>query len=377
MATPSYTQNQFRRAFLPENPLADRYDPRIGLTVANSPARLNEVPKDMSLLGTAKRAGASLSGLLSSNSSYGNGNPVQENLANVMAKVTGLEGRENLLLGDGLSPVGVTGERKPLTQVPEQAAKSEPQITPNTTLGELEEMKVTAQRKQMMERQDAISSRTREQLLAEGADEKQLEGWDKFADQFDLTTVGLALLANNDGGDVFANLGKALLLGKAQKDQYRTEDLEQANLDREYLMKAFDTESKIGRRADETRIGDENVSIKKGQLAVSAAGVPIAQQRADAATLAAQAAGVRAQASMQMSPQDKKVVADAATAWLANKGVSKDTAAALGVNFSTDAQELAQKTGLSYGEAMDMMFEDYQMDGTIQPTGFFSFSDFE
>jgi hypothetical protein len=65
---------------------------------------------------------------------------------------------------------------------------------------------------------DAIAANTRSELTASGATEEELSGWDKFADEYDIATIGMALLASNDGKGTFsANFGKAMMAGKAAK----------------------------------------------------------------------------------------------------------------------------------------------------------------
>jgi hypothetical protein len=61
-----------------------------------------------------------------------------------------------------------------------------------------------------------IYSIQRADLQQRGASEEALSGWDKFNEDYDLTTIGLALMSNQ-GGDLFSNLAQAMILGKQAK----------------------------------------------------------------------------------------------------------------------------------------------------------------
>lgn len=52
-------------------------------------------------------------------------------------------------------------------------------------------------------------------IVQAGGSEEELSAWDKLNEEFDMTTVGMALLASNDGSsNMAANIGKALMAGR-------------------------------------------------------------------------------------------------------------------------------------------------------------------
>lgn len=53
-------------------------------------------------------------------------------------------------------------------------------------------------------------------IVQAGGSEEDLSAWDRLNEEFDMTTVGMALLASNDGSsNMAANIGKAMMAGRA------------------------------------------------------------------------------------------------------------------------------------------------------------------
>jgi hypothetical protein len=64
-------------------------------------------------------------------------------------------------------------------------------------------------------KQKAIQNEGSAAIVQSGGGDAELSAWDKLNQEFDMGVVGMALLASNDGsGNVGANLGKALMMGK-------------------------------------------------------------------------------------------------------------------------------------------------------------------
>ena len=181
-----------------------------------------------------------------------------------------------------------------------------------------------------------IAQQSKVSMAQAGATKEELSAWDKFSSEYDLATIGMALMASNDGSSTFSsNFGKALMAGKAVKagtaEKARTDALE---------------ERKVG----------------------------ATERTADAAML---------RASAQYAKTGKRSIVDNATtiktvgAWLTGQGVNEDAATAKSQQFATDVAELHAKSGLSLAQAQQRMFEVYQTNGIFTPTGFFTSGDLE
>ena len=266
-------------------------------------------------------------------------------------------------------------------------ASATSKLTPESTL---EDASKAAQSDHQAEREQmnqAIADKTRQDLTAKGATKEQLQGWDKFTDEYDLGVIGMALLASNDGtGNIWSNLGMAMMEGKksrtAEKDKLTA--AQQQDLENELAMLKSQREgAKVGGQLGrwESQNTNDAASVR-----VDEAGIPIKQQTADAATANARAAQVRAEASMKAamtaakasgrSIADNKQVVDGAAAYLRGNGVSKSGAEENAVQFATDVADFYEKSGSSLEEAQRFMLERYKMNNVIEPTGWFSFSDY-
>jgi hypothetical protein len=111
----------------------------------------------------------------------------------------------------------------------------------------------------------------RNQLEERGASQEALSGWDKFNEDYDLSTIGLALMANQ-GGDLFSNLAQAMILGKqaktAEKDKAAATAAagrKEAREEREIRRKEADTASQLEvDKAKYNKLLAEIDNIKKG-----------------------------------------------------------------------------------------------------------------
>jgi hypothetical protein len=127
--------------------------------------------------------------------------------------------------------------------------------------------------KEAADQSQVEAQQVRVQLQDQGASEEDLSAWDKFNGEFDLTTVGLMLMATaGNGQGLAANLGAALLKSKQMKQaQAMTESelaaaaREETREEREIRRKEADTASKLELdKAKYNKILAEIDDIKKG-----------------------------------------------------------------------------------------------------------------
>jgi hypothetical protein len=302
--------------------------------------------------------------------------PARQRLGEAFDDVASITNRLGLLENDP-----ITGQPKNAPETAaaptEEEAPEAPKITPETTLGELHEVQVTAQKKKAQEQSQALHQKARQDLAQQGATEEQLSGWDKFASEFDLMTVGMALLASNDGsGSVVTNLGQALMLGRQAAIDMEDRDFDQTLALNELMEKQIENDSKQNKRTQDIRVADNNTGIAQQNADSRAAALGPAQLAANASMLRAQQALIKGQ---KISDVDKKAVIDGTSAYLKSQGVREDTAEGLKLQMANEVNELVQKSGgtVGYGEAMRLLMEDYQIDGTLEPTGFFQSGDWK
>ena len=110
--------------------------------------------------------------------------------------------------------------------------------------------------------QKAVQNQGSAAIVQSGGGDAELSAWDKLNQEFDMGVVGMALLASNDGsGNVGANLGKALMMGKqARMSQADTGLEEQRNALKDSL------------EVRKTRVQEENA--KTLRIAAYAKGTP-------------------------------------------------------------------------------------------------------
>ena len=194
-----------------------------------------------------------------------------------------------------------------------------------------QEAQVEAQEKQLVAASADMAQQSKVGMIQAGATKEDLSAWDKFTSEYDLATIGMALLASNDGSSTMAsNLGKALMAGRQAKlsgpEKARKEDLEERKV-----------------RATEKT---------------------------------AEAALLRASAAMKDSGEreivDNASALKATSAWLAQQGVNKDAATAKAQEFATDVAEYHARSGTSMGQAQRRMLQIYTSAGLFQPTGLFT-----
>jgi len=156
-----------------------------------------------------------------------------------------------------------------------------PAVTGSTTLQELHEIEVTAQKRKAVETQNQLAQQGAASILQNGGSEKELKGWERFTKEFDLQALGMALMATSGNGEgLIPNLGTALMYGKAARD---------AQIDGEIAAQA---EARKENRAERgVQVKEAGVLLTAERDANSAA---LGERRAAAAELTANAAMIRA-----------------------------------------------------------------------------------
>ena len=326
----------------------------------------------------------------------GAGNAVdqaQTGLVDNIAELTGLNKFQNSLLDGTRSPEGVGGSPATAADlqeiVPGGTKKEQPkptnveQLKPTSTLEDASKAAQADHKAEREQMNQAIAAKTREDLTAKGATKEQLQGWDKFTDEYDLGVIGMALLASNDGsGNIWSNLGMAMMEGKKSRTEEKDKltATQQQDLENELAIlksqrEGADVVSQIGRRTNQNK--------------VDSAGLPIRQQGADAASLSAAASMIRAKNSGQGagSASDKAISAsarNAAGAYLANnprydwgkltEGQRGNITSKTGDNYK-ELIQAAEAAGEAYDEgdvmsiAADMAAEESDL--TLTKDGFF------
>ena len=259
--------------------------------------------------------------------------PGQGILADALSNITGQTDKENAILN------GVKQEQSPgflnsvLTDVTvgmidnlnsgKGTAIEQPpdlpqtKIGPNTTLADLHEIQVTAQKRKKVETQNALAMKGAEGIVKSGGTEKDLKGWGKFTKEFDLQALGMALMAtagNNEG--LIPNLGQALMYAKASRE---------ADVENEAAAAA------AGRKEarDNARVKIEAAKVlatqekNKADAQQGAADSYSKRISAEAAAAQAAASGVRAQAAMETAMNPKRTTVPANIKAYALLGASK------------------------------------------------------
>jgi len=113
--------------------------------------------------------------------------------------------------------------------------------------------KTDAKAKVTSETSVAMVDEAKADMAASGATPEQLSQFDKFAGEYDIATIGMALLASNDGTGTFsANLGKAMLLGK----QAKTKQQERADAKADKVTKAEAASRKEARDERKVKVAE-------------------------------------------------------------------------------------------------------------------------
>lgn len=92
-----------------------------------------------------------------------------------------------------------------------------------------------------------IDTQAKAAMVDAGASPEDVSAWDKFTDEFDVLTLGMHLMASNDGsGNLGANLGKALIAARGAKIQTRASEAaaaaagrKEARAERETAVKEY------------------------------------------------------------------------------------------------------------------------------------------
>jgi hypothetical protein len=183
-----------------------------------------------------------------------------------LAQFQGLPGKEQAIL-DGTAPPSIQDRLPPSMTQEGIGYKDSPEDSPPTR----EEIKVKAQKipetpKEAAEQSQVEAQQVRVQLQDQGASEEDLSAWDKFNNEFDLTTVGLMLMASaGNGQGLAANLGTALLKSKQMKQAQQDKDIAAAAAGRDEARE----ERKV--RAEEFRAQVAAENAESGRMRALAA----------------------------------------------------------------------------------------------------------
>jgi hypothetical protein len=90
-------------------------------------------------------------------------------------------------------------------------------VTGATTVAEIQASKDAAKKADMEVKHKVEVNKGAESIVNSGGTEKELQGWAKFTDEFDLATIGMSLMAGQSG-NFGSDLGVALMLGKQAAD---------------------------------------------------------------------------------------------------------------------------------------------------------------
>ena len=181
----------------------------------------------------------------------------------------------NTLLGAGAGALGLQA----LTDHSGVTVGGEPIDDPGVVIGEMPQTdagtELTGHQNALLDAADLLvqdSGKPQgqfEQELRDTVPEKDLPWFDRFAQEFDLLTIGMALLASNDGKrPMVANLGDALMAGRAAAHRKKRTDKEdlaaQAAAERQARMDALkEREVRAAeRRVDVAAMKAENDALK-------------------------------------------------------------------------------------------------------------------
>jgi hypothetical protein len=131
----------------------------------------------------------------------------------------------------------------PTPPAPVETAVSK--VTDDSTVGEVKQAVAQDQQAKKAAQNQAIAQTTRAELQRQGRTEEELGVWDKFTSEYDLGTIGMALLASNDGrSNIWANLGNALMAGKQSVLGAEATAYARGKDEREFGLKQHETASK-------------------------------------------------------------------------------------------------------------------------------------
>jgi hypothetical protein len=292
-----------------------------------------------------------------------------------------------------LQEIQVQAQRKQMVDMTAAKAAQEaaasilpegPQLT--TTLADIETARKESQKAKMEVEHQAKVAEGAEAMLKAGASEKDLEGWAKFTDEFDLTTIGIALLASNDGsGNIVSNLGQALMLGRQaaefRKDKIAAGEAAARKENREIAKdnaSIADTASKISKRESDAEVAKAGAftAREKNDITIWKTQVNAATRLAAAKISAADKAGYG------IKPTDKPSEAQAAIEierYLpgVDKALVEQYAPIIGQLVATD-KAAAAKAGAKWTPAMTVapFLEQLKASGDIvEDEGFLGFGD--
>lgn len=181
-------------------------------------------------------------------------------------------------------------------------------------------------------------------MMQAGATDTELSAWDKLNEEFDMTTVGLALLATNDGSaNVGQNIGKAMMMGRQEKERQRDKKASSSAAARQEAL-------------DERKVRAQEVT----------------------ALAAMERALAKANTPDEIELVDNKASLEVAQAWLQDQGVRKDAAGAKSQEFITDTLKLMKtRSDLDMATAQRLMFEVYKQNNLFEKTSWHERGDYK
>jgi hypothetical protein len=196
----------------------------------------------------------------------------------------------------------------------------------------------------------------------EGANwsESEMSAWDNFNSMYDLTTVGLNLMAMSQNGEsLTVSLGKALSAGKQAKEAQVDKDVANERLDRKEGReeRKLDIDEAEGLSKDKARGAlDRNSAADRASREIIAD--KNNQSRLEAAELVADGGLPTATHQAQL--------VSGANGFLQNQGMHEDRAGGHAVALATETTNIMQQYGVPYQQAQQEAFEWLIETGVIQ-----------
>lgn len=198
--------------------------------------------------------------------------------------VEGLAGLEQGTIAEAFAPNEgePSGETQVRQQLLQSAVEAEQQGRPQTEVSKLIAENPNASVQEVAAAKSKVAKReTEEAMQAEGTwTEEWQKGWDKFNEEYDLATVGLALMSSNDGRRTLTqNLGMALNAGRQavvnRKVAARTEAREDLKVQID-LMNAWTARKRAIATAKDMKVSDANpTAISVMNNAAARAGIEL------------------------------------------------------------------------------------------------------
>jgi hypothetical protein len=251
----------------------------------------------------------------------------------------------------------------------------------------------TPQEAAVQEQQKEVKATGKTVLKAQGATKAEQGMWDKLNDKFDLTKLGLGLMATSGNGQSLgANLGAGVLAGMdakvAEKDKAAAAS--QLAYENEMKQKLYELQYGEGQRAEDKNTREEALhpgvltaqgidsNLKKSQVNKTMAETTAIPERTKTDRIAAQAAATRAMAAStgtQPKYSSNATLKTSVLGDLAQLGIDETEAeAAVGPILQRTAEiEMDSRGTMSYDDAYSQAFAEVQQtrSGLQKDKGFF------